>query len=245
VPPAGALVSYAAAPAPVVSSGGGGGGGCFTGDTRVTMFDGTYKKISSIVPGDLVMSKSGGYNEVLYVESLENTLWNLYSPEASIAPFATINHPFYINGQLTLPKELIGQIDYSWLGTISYAGFDNVQELNKSRVQVYNLWLDERGDGSYFVNDLPTTSILLDTKFMRNIIKYGYATHDQCMDIINVVQTDVRLLNGSYGVGRVLGKLDLRAVDKVVANILNNGKTSKKILFGFLKFVGSILLKKK
>jgi len=246
IPDTGAPVAQASPPTPVVAAPDlSFGGGCFTGETNITMFDGTHKKISDIIPGDLVMSRSGSYSEVLYVESLENSMWNLYSPEDTIAPFATINHPFYIDGQLTLPKELIGLIDYTWLGPISYTSFNNVQELNKSRVCVYNLWLDEHGDGSYFVNDLPTTSILLNTKFLRNIIKYDYATHDQCMNIINTAQTDIRLLNGSYEVSRVLGKLDSRIIDKVVADILNNGKVSKKILFGFLKFVGSILLNKK
>ena len=248
VPPAGALVSYAAAPAPVVSSvvrgGGGGGGGCFTGETKVKMYNGVYKKISEVVPGDLVMSKSGGYNEVLYVESLDNTMWKLYSPVDNIMPFATLNHPFYINDELTLPQELETKINYTWLGQISYVKFDNVLELNESQCRVYNLWLDEHGDGTYLVNDMPTTSILLDTKFMRNIIKYSYTTHDQCMGIINIVQTNNNLMNGSYNVSKVLGKLNTRFVDKIVANILNNGRTSKKILFVFLKFIGSILLKK-
>ena len=247
VPPSGALVSYAAAPTPVVAvapASSGGGGGCFTGETLVTMDDGTQKEISKIVVGDLVKSRYGdSYNEVLYIESLENNMWNLYSPSKDLAPFATINHPFYIDNVLTLPKELLNKIDYSWLGYIQYMSFDNVQDLNKSRCRVYNLWLD--GDCSYIVNGLPTTSILLDTKFLRNIIKYGYASHDQCMDIINIVQSDVNLLNGSYAVSRILGKLNSRFIDKTVASVFNAGKITKKILFGFLKLVGSFIVKKK
>jgi hypothetical protein len=246
VPPSGALVSYAAAPTPVVAppASGGGGGGCFTGETLVTMANGKKKAISEIVVGDLVKGTTkDAFNEVLYVESLENNMWNLYSPNETFIPFATINHPFYINGVLTLPKELMGKINYSWLGNIQYEAFGNVQELNKSRCRVYNLWLD--GDGTYLVNGLPTTSILLDTKFLRNIIKYEHVTHDQCMEIINAVQSDINLLNGSYAVSRILGKLNLRFIDRTVACTFNDGKISKKILFGFLKIVGSLVIKKK
>lgn len=258
VPPAGALVSYAAAPAPVVasapvaptaSSGGADVGnlgdiGCFTGDTLVSMADGTFKKISEVVEGDYVLSIDGNMNKVLYVEHLINMEWNLYSPSKDIAPFATANHPLYVDGMtLSLPKLVEGLVDYQWLGKIEYTEGGQFANMVDSVVPVYNLWLS--GDSTYIVNGIPTTSILEDTRFLRNIIKYNHATHEQCMYIIGQTTFDIKLMNGSYAVSKVLGSLNSRIIDKIVSSIFIDGKISKTVLFSFLKVVGSIVLKKK
>jgi hypothetical protein len=52
-------------------------------------------------------------------------------------------------------------------------------------------------------------------------------------------------MNGSYAVSKILGSLDSRILDRIVAKIFNDGKISKKVLFGFLKIVGSLVVKKK
>jgi hypothetical protein len=152
----------------------------------------------------------------------------------------------YINGgALSLPNIVKNHIAYSWLGPIEYVDDTRMQfaSMADSEVPVYNLWLD--GDSSYIINGIPTTSILEDTRFLRNIIKYNYSTHDQCMDTIEQTTKDINLMNGSYAVSKILGSLDSRILDRIVAKIFNDGKISKKVLFGFLKIVGSLVVKKK
>ena len=251
VPPSGARVSFAPAPVPVVSpppqpavsSAATSSGGCFTADTLVTMYDGSFKEISKIVPGDLVMNREGtSYNEVLYVESLRNTMWGLYSPNSENTPFATMNHPIYIGNILTLPKSVEGIVQYYWLEDIVYYSPALLKPLSESKEMVYNLWLD--GDSTYIVNGYGTTSILKDTRFLRNVIKYKHSTHDQCMEMLCEAAGDVKLINGSYVVSKILGTLNSRILDKVISSIFNDGKITKTILLAFLKTVGSIVLKK-
>jgi hypothetical protein len=242
VPPAGARVSFAPAPVPVVSSPppAASGGGCFAADTLVTMYDGSFKEISEIEIGDLVLNKDHtSYNVVLYVESLRNTMWGMYSPDPEIPPFATINHPIYCYGKLVLPTK---EVQYYWLDGISYVPPIWTKPLSESNEMVYNLWLD--GDSTYIVNGYGTTSILEDTRFLRNVIKYGYSTHDQCMKMLCEAAADIRLINGSYVVSKILGSLNSRILDKTVSSIFNDGKITKTILLAFLKTVGSIVLKK-
>lgn len=241
VPPAGARVSFAPAPAPVASSGG--GGGCFTGNTLVKMYDGSHKKISDIVIGDLVMSKEGGFNEVLYVESLKNTMWDMYSPSSDYLPFITVNHPIYVYDRLSLSISVKNKVNYYWLGNMVYFNPISIRPLLENpNEMVYNLWLD--GDATYTVNGYYTTSILKDTRFLRNVIKYNHSTHDQCMQMLCEAAADINLINGSYAVSKILGTLNSRTLDKTVSSIFNDGKVTKTILLTFLKIVGFITLKK-
>jgi hypothetical protein len=248
VPPFWAQVSFAPAPIPVVSSGAasaaagssGSSAGCFTADTLVTMYDGSFKEISKIRSGDLVMNKDRtSYNVVLYVESLKNIMWGMYSPDPEYPPFATMNHPIYFGGELVLPTR---EVQYYWLGDVKYIPPIWTKPLSESEEMVYNLWLD--GDSTYIVNGYGTTSILEDTRFLRNVIKYDHSTHDQCMQMLCDAAANNELINGSYAVSKVLGALDSRILDRIVSSIFNDGKITKTILLAFLKTVGSIVLKK-
>ena len=93
------------------SSGGGGGGDCVTDITMITLeskveIDGQVKKvyyekpISEIKVGDYVVNKNKTQtNKVEFIEKLEKTDWDLYTPTPDTDPFATINHPLWVDGE--------------------------------------------------------------------------------------------------------------------------------------------------
>jgi len=67
---------------------------CFTGDTLVTMADGSDKPIAGIGIGELVLGQDGGVNRVLAVETPILGDRPLYALDDS-APFITNEHPLF------------------------------------------------------------------------------------------------------------------------------------------------------
>lgn len=66
---------------------------CFTGDTRVTLADGTEKPIDLVRAGDLVLGRSGEPNRVIGIERPPLGGRRLYAINQG-APFVTAEHPF-------------------------------------------------------------------------------------------------------------------------------------------------------
>lgn len=85
------------------------------------------------------------------------------------------------------------------------------------------------------------TSILKDTRFLRNVIKYNYSTHDQCAEML--CGANINLINGSYAVSKVFGALNSRILNKTVSSIFNDGKVTK-LFYLHPKDVGFMVLKK-
>ena len=228
-------------PPPPPSGGGGGGGGCFTANSLVSIAS-SQKKISDIKIGDFVYSKDRKtMNKVMFIECVEDThLKALYSPKEDIEPFATINHPLYIDGELTAVDYSINPIEYPWLNIKKT--FVPPKIIPAQGKLVYNLWVD--GDGTYIVNDYPTTSIIGDGGATRLIVEQGYFTYEQAMNIfIEFTHGGPDLLSGIYLMNKLVGKLNCKPLNKYFGTRLrdNSYPKSKKAIFFAFKTIGKII----
>ena len=221
--------------------GGGGGGGCFTGSTVVEMADGTFKRISEVQIGDLVKNADRTKtNKVLYVEYLPDTLLkSIYSPDANTTPFATINHPLYIDGKLCSVSPEYNDIVYPFLnieGTIN-----PVTIIPATGQLVYNLWLD--GDHTYTVNGYGTHSIIRDGALLRLGIEQGFLTHEEAMNLIaEYTLNGIDLVYGSHIFINLFGKLNVKVLNKFFATMLKDDSHPifKAITKTVFKLVGKI-----
>ena len=187
----GAALLYAAE---IVSS-------CFTGDTLVAMADGNTKRIDQIVVGDRVFNWNK--TQINTVEFLEissivvNPTKMFYSPDEKIAPFATLDHPLYIDGQLTAVDPDHTFELYPWLGQLEQMKFVSTAVVENVH-KVYNLWVDN--DHTYIVNGFGTTSIIQDAAISIQIgHKHGYIkTHEEAMEYFYRHSDGRDLRVGSY-----------------------------------------------
>jgi hypothetical protein len=221
--------------------GGGGGGGCFTGSTMVEMADGTFKKISKIKIGEFVKSADGTKtNKVLYVEYISDILLKyIYSPDANLTPFATINHPLYIDGKLCSVSSEYNDVVYPFL---KIEGTINPVTINPATGQiVYNLWLD--GDHTYTVNGYGTHSIIRDGSLLRLSIEQGFLTHEEAMNLIaEYTLNGIDLVYGSHIFINLFGKLNVKVLNKFFATMLKDDSHPifKAITKKVFKLVGKI-----
>lgn len=160
-----------------------GGRSCFTKETLITLSSGDTKNISLIKPGDLVLSKDlKTHNKVVFIETHENLPeCTLYSPPLDTnEPFITIEHPIYINNILVSPISKKLTSIFPWI--------KNVQQLNnaniciKNNVTVYNLLVE--GDGTYIVNNYPTTSIIGNGGYLVDCFYKGLLTEIEVSGLI-------------------------------------------------------------
>jgi hypothetical protein len=246
---------------PVEGNGGGGGAGgggggwdiipllifvafgvgeCFTAGTQVLMADGSTKNIEDVEVEDKVYNHDRSQiNTVKFLErSLDSNWGELYSPSPDFEPFVTINHPLYIDGQLSAVDPDNHFDLYPWLGQA--AKIANPTVIPPKGEIVYNLWID--GDHTYVVNGYGTTSIIDDGAFMRQACEYGYTTHAETLGILHTHSNNGRALRvGSYYVNHVLGLLDFKPLTKFIAHTLIGPETlAKRTLFAALRAVGVI-----
>jgi hypothetical protein len=204
------------------------------------MADGSTKNIEDVVIGDRVYNHDRSQiNTVKFLEhSLDSHWGELYSPSPEFAPFATINHPLYTNGQLSSVYPDQHYELYPWLGQAS--------KLTPSKIIpaqgkiVYNLWVD--GDHTYVINGYGTPSIIDDGAFLRQAAEYNFITHAQSMQILHDHSNNGRALRvGSYHVNQFLGWLDLKPLTKVIAKSLSGPNTVfKKSLHSLMRVVGVV-----
>ena len=220
--------------------GGGGGGDCFTPDTIVTMKDGTTKKIYEVVVGDIVSNYNNtSFNKVTYIETLNATHHeSLYTPSKEFEPFATCNHPLYIEGKLSALDPVKTEQFYPWLGKTE--PLNAFKEVATKDQLVYNLWVD--GDGTYVVNGYGTTSIIGNGGWVKNAVKQGLINHVQAMTLMGEL-SQPGLSYGSYVVNKLAGKMDVKLFNKVLANILIKPASNlvRKTLIGSLKVINKVL----
>jgi hypothetical protein len=230
--------------------GGGGGGGCFTDNSLILVSGQTLKKISEIKVGDYVYSKDyKTLNKVTFIECvLDTQLKYLYSPTEDIAPFATINHPIYINGKLTAVDYSINPIEYPWLKIEQTIIPPKI--IPAQGKLVYNLWVD--GDGTYIVNGYPTTSIIGDGGILRLLFENGEFTYDQTINVLmEFINGDPDLLLGIYNINKFSGKIGkiyyCKPLNKYFGMRLrdNSYPKTKKNIFQCFKFIGKIVRKLK
>lgn len=178
--------------------------GCFTDDTEVLLENGLQVKISEVKVGDRVYNyNKTAINEVKFVEIADSSYFNgLYSPNKKIKPFATTNHPLYIDGKLSSLDPKNTKKWYPWLGeTNPINALKHPIEVEK----VYNLWVD--GDGTYIVNGFGTTSIIGDGGLLRLGIEQKIITMEEATKMIMYyTEKSTNISYGAYILNDIFGK---------------------------------------
>ena len=226
------------------SDGGGGGGGpCFSADTRVLMWpaptvsfgDLVERPISEVKVGDYVINKDRtSKNKVTFIEEHNPSSKDpdLYSPNENIPPFATTNHPLFVDGEwVAVDVDL-----YPWLGKQRPLRDASIEETGNRKL--YNLWLS--GDGTYNVNGFGTHSIMFDGGFMKNCFAQGLLTHDEVMSLMrSYTYGETDLVTGAFLLNKLLGKVNLKVLNKFVIYCLRGNDTSKrkKIIHKIMKLL--------
>ena len=208
-------------------------GGCFVGATRVVMRSPTTilsddssteetKPISEVLVGDYVMNKDKTEaNKVVFVEKRSASDKELYAPKPDEKPFATKNHMLYVDG-----KWVHADGDqYPWLEECELVS--NVVVEPGGEQVVYNLWVT--GDGSYIVNGYGTHSIMFDGGFMKNAHDQGLLGYDDVLLLMEeFTEQKPDLLYGSFLVNRLLGKVNVKLLNRLWVNILCAEDSTKR-----------------
>ena len=220
--------------------GGGGGGGCFTEDTIVLLSNGKKKKISEILVGDKVLNwDKTSFNTVKFIETIMDTeLESLYAPTKKDKPFATINHPIYIDGELCSPMSDKLKDIYPWLKTKQ---FEPAKIIPAEGKLVYNLWVD--GDGTYTVNGYGTTSIIDDGGVLRIAAEKGYITNDYAAKLLmKFISGGKDTVYGAYLLNKFFGRLDLRVITSIMIHAFKDDTKPalQKTVLGIFNVVGKI-----
>lgn len=218
---------------------GGGGGDCFTPDTLVAMADGTIKMIIDVQIGDRVYNHDcSSINTVKFIEQVQDSRWEyLYSPNSEMSPFATINHPIYINGKLSsvYPEDCYNL--YPWLGKTEIIETPNI--IPAKGQWVYNLWVD--GDGTYIVNGYGTTSIIGSGDFLRRSAEQGFLTPSEVVEIMEFFTTKGKYVQyGGYLTNKILGAINKPLVDKIFSRGLKQDTWIRFFVKLFAKTIGFI-----
>jgi hypothetical protein len=218
---------------------------CFTKDTKVTMADGTKKAIKDVKTGDKVFNHNmTKINTVTRVEvTVVTELTGLYSPDAENAPFATLNHPLYVNGKLSSlsPAELYKI--YPWLGmtekiTAARSGPLQVGEL------LYNLYLD--GDHTYIVNGYGTHNISGDAGGLGIAMDYGHITQQRVTELFKEFTEDgPEIAYGAFILNNFL-RFKVKLFNKIAAQMISKPKESfeRRVFAKVAKFIGKQAIKR-
>jgi hypothetical protein len=216
--------------------GGGHSGGCFTDDTLVSMADGTFKKISDVKIGEQVYNRDkSSINTVVYVEYIPNNRYPLYAPTNKISPFATINHPLYIDGEL---KSTSTDYNYPWLNITGITPY-YVIPIPEDAPLVYNLWLD--GDHTYIVNGFGTHSIIDDGGCLPKLVFGGKLTHEEAMSLLEYATSDMNLMYGCYIFIKIFNKLDTLSISAFLARSLLKESFRRKLVVPVIKITGYLM----
>jgi hypothetical protein len=214
-------------------------GGCFVGTTLVTMADGTTKPICDVKIGDRVFNFDGTQiNRVLFVEKqIDNSFGFLYSPDQQHKPFATANHPLYINGQLSsLDPEKTSNI-YPWIGRTELLTTTNIVPADGSTV--YNLWTD--GDHTFIVNGYGTTTLAGDGGVLRLMVEQGLISASKASELIMKFHgLNKHTVYGLYVLSQVLGKIDINLINKLIAWVFadDSRPAAQKVFYRIARAVG-------
>lgn len=204
---------------------------CFTEDTRVIMWtddpdseDLIMRPISQIMVGDYVMNKDRTKaNKVVFVQKHDQADQHpdVYSPSSEIEPFATLHHPLFVDGEWIAVKTNY----FPWLEKNKPVPNPIIKSLGDR--ELYNLWVT--GDGTYTVNGYGTHSILYDGGFMRNSFDQNIIDHGGVMKILEqYVYYNKNLIYGSFLFNRLIGKINLKWLNKLCVNFLNADDNSKR-----------------
>lgn len=190
--------------------------GCFTDDTIVTMANGSKKKIVDVRIGEYVMSKGRKTsNRVKFIEIVDGKYFNdLYSPNYSAKPFATLDHPLFLYGELASVDPKTTQSMYPWLGKCRKISIPVIDINTKDKV--YNLWVD--GDGTYIVNNFATTSIIYDGGMLTKLYEKALLSKEKVLELYSEYTLDNKnYLLGAFILNYIIGKMNLNILYKFIA----------------------------
>jgi hypothetical protein len=153
-------------------------------------------------------------------------------------PFATINHPLYIDGKLSSVDTEQTMFFYPWLGKTEQIKDYNLEEASDK--PVYNLWVD--GDGTYRVNDYGTTSIIGDGGLLRLAAEAGYITKERITEILmQFTQQGSSTVLGAFLVNKYFGKLNVSVLTKIMGIVFRSKDsytTLQSVTSSIFKVVG-------
>ena len=210
---------------------------CFLPGTLVDTFDRGIIPIADVKIGDRVWNHNHtDINTVRFIEVVNNT-FDLYSPDTSLAPFVTVNHPLYIAGQLC---SVIENSNYeNWLGPMGR--LIPVAIVHAPVCRVYNLWVT--GDNTYRVNGYGTTSIMGDGDWLSSAFERGLLTQCEVLDIAGVCSLNNNRQHGAIIVNRVLRNVVSSLINKFLSDSLKNDGFRRNVLLGLFSAVGKICRK--
>jgi len=216
-------------------------GSCFTEDSLVLLADGKTKKISEVQVGEKVYNwNKTEINTVTFIEkTLDTKLGSLYSIKKKEKPFATINHPIYIDGELSspIPDEIYEA--YPWLGKTKQIEAANIIPAQGNIV--YNLWVD--GDSTYQVNGYGTTSIIGEGGVLRKVTERCYMTPERASELLfKFTDNGKDVAYGAYLLNNYFGKLDNKIVNSILVKAFKDeeSKITQKVVMTLFKVVGKI-----
>lgn len=200
-----------------------GGCDCFTPDSLVTLPDGSTKPIIEINVGDKILGTAGTINTVTFIEKVPDSLWKfLYSPDPKLKPFATVNHPIYINNVLVAVDPVAVWDLYPWLGKPEQLlGYKLAPATGNF---VYNLWLT--GDGTYTVNGYKTTSIMFTGDFLARSFSKNWLTQQEVVGILTYFTSlGKHTQYGAYLINKTLMYVKINFLHKFIALQLRKEKS--------------------
>ena len=215
---------------------------CFIAGSKVLMHDGTWKNIEDVNIGDWVYNfDQTKINQVLFVETqLDNNLGFLYSPDQQHQPFATANHPLYVNGKLSsLDPEKISN-SYPWINKTELLETTNTAPPNGSTV--YNLWTDN--DHTFTVNGYGTHDMVSGGGVLRLMVEQGLMPASRANElIIKFDGLGKYTVYGLYALSQVLGKANIRPVNKLTAWVFadDSKPVAQKVFYSVARIVGSAI----
>ena len=216
--------------------GGGGGGDCFLGESLVTMSDGTQRRIDQIKDGDYVFNMSRTQiNKVLFIEKIiDKYNWQqLYTPSSEFEPFATPNHPLFVDGEWVAMEQGL----YPWLEDVNPVKNPITRKVKGDLV--YNLWIT--GDGTYIINGFGTTSIMMNGGIMRVAYQYGYLTQDYIMKLMREFTIQgTEMTHGAYIFNNLFGHITHKPLVKVIVNTIKRERSflPRKAMIFLMKVFG-------
>jgi hypothetical protein len=189
----------------------------------------TERSMCKIKIGDYVVNKDRtATNKVTFIEEHAASEKNpdLFSPNEKIPPFATINHPLFVDGEWVA----VDVDTHPWLEKPKPLRDVNLE--NAGTRDLYNLWVT--GDGTYIVNGYGTHSIMHDGGFMKNCFVQGLMNHDEVMKLMReYTHEKTDLMVGAFLLNRICGRLPW--FTKVVLNFMNaNDKSLRKKIVHYL-----------
>jgi hypothetical protein len=214
---------------------------CFVEDTEIDIADGSQKRIIDVKEGDMVWNHDKtAINQVTFWEydSSDDSGW-LYSPDAKIRPFATLNHPLIIDGEMHVPYPDKNYEIYPWLGQNRRLEHFHTEPLEGR--WVYSLWVT--GDGTFRVNGYGTHSIFGDGGGLLDAYRRGRLTKEQVLAIRRkFVQQGSDAIYGGHLYNNWLAKVDIKMLTDLSAKTFLEGSnvTLEKIAMYLTKQLGKI-----